>query len=189
MYIRKSSKFGKPVKAIHAGEFYVSDGDELIGTLLGSCVAVCIHDPEIGISGMNHFMLPGKISKSDIFKDRSAKYGITAMNVLIDKVVSMGAKRGSLLAKVFGGGSVLEYRGHKTSIPTDNIRLAKIILEIEDIPIVEIDVGGTYTRKLLLDVKTGKVYQRKTKNKKLIDEVLVKEREFARRRFKSNEKN
>ena len=59
MYIRQSIKFGKDVKIIHPGEYYVSSENELIGTLLGSCVAVCLIDTEKGMAGMNHFMLPG----------------------------------------------------------------------------------------------------------------------------------
>lgn len=184
MFIRKTTKFGKPIKIIHAGEFYITEKDELIGTLLGSCVAVCLFDSKSGIAGMNHFMLPGRISKVDIFKDRSAKYGITAINKLIEKLIKKGAERKNLVAKVFGGGSVLEYKGRETSIPQDNVRLAKIMLEMEDIPIIESDVGGSYTRKLLMDVKSGKVYQRKTTNKKLLDEVRLKEEEFALKRFK-----
>lgn len=40
------------------GEYYVTVEDEIIVTVLGSCVSACIRDPIRGIGGMNHFMLP-----------------------------------------------------------------------------------------------------------------------------------
>ena len=83
MYLRHSSKYGKGIKIIHPGEYYVSSRDEIIGTLLGSCVSVCLIDLVSGISGLNHFMLPGRITSSNIFTDRSARYGVTAINELI----------------------------------------------------------------------------------------------------------
>ena len=43
---------------IQPGEYYVSSGEEIITTVLGSCVSACIRDTRIGIGGMNHFMLP-----------------------------------------------------------------------------------------------------------------------------------
>lgn len=183
MYIRNSWKYGKPLKIIQAGEFFVSNTDEFIGTLLGSCIAVSLYDTVNSISGLNHFMLPGRISRVDIFEDRSAKYGITAINTLIEEMEKKGAKRKDIVAKLFGGGSVLEYEKRTNTIPMDNIRLARIMLEIEDIPIIQSDVGGKYTRKLLMDVQTGKVYCRRTLNKKIVEKVLKEENEYARRSF------
>ena len=100
--------YGKPVKVIHAGEWHVSDCDEMILTILGSCVAVCIHDPVNRVSGMNHFMLPGHLSNSDIFKEKTARYGITAMKILIKNLYSLGAERSNMRAMIFGGGTMLD---------------------------------------------------------------------------------
>lgn len=86
MYIKNSNKYKKRINVIQPGEYFVSDKDEMISTLLGSCVSVCLHDPVRFISGMNHFMLPGKISESDIYSDKSAKFGITAINYLIHQI-------------------------------------------------------------------------------------------------------
>lgn len=171
MYIRNSYKFGKKIKIINAGEYYVSREDELIGTLLGSCVAVCLYDSHSMISGMNHFMLPGRISKVDIFQDRSAKYGIIAIRELINAMEKNGAQHKHLSAKVFGGGNTIDIERKIHTIPEDNVRLAKILLEIEDIPIVEADTHGLYTRKLLMDVISGKVYLKKTANREILLQV------------------
>lgn len=180
MYIRNSHKYGKPIKIIHPGEYYISDGDEIIGTLLGSCIAVCLHDPVRCVSGMNHFMLPGRISGTDITKDRTAKYGITAINKLIQSLEKAGADRERLVAKIFGGGEVLDGVIASTTIPADNIRLARVMMEMEDIQIEEMDVGGIYTRKILMDVKTGGVYLKKSTRKDVMREVGMLEVNYAR---------
>ncbi len=183
MYVRHSSKYNKPVKIIHPGEYYVTGANELIGTLLGSCVAVCIHDMETHISGMNHYMLPGRISSSDIFSDRSARYGITAINELVMALEKAGVNRKTCVAKIFGGGHVLETETTSATIPMDNIRLARVMMEMEDIPITVSDVGHNYTRKLLMDARNGRVYLKKTTRDDIYETVLAREKDFARRKF------
>jgi chemotaxis protein CheD len=184
MYIRNNTKFGKDIKIIHPGEYYVSGENEFIGTLLGSCVAVCLIDRETGLAGMNHFMLPGRITARDIFSDKKAKYGITAINKLLSAMFKNGSKKENIVSKIFGGGHVLESIKTSSSISDDNIRLAKLMMEMEDIPIIENDVGGEFTRKLLLDVKTGKVYLKKSTRKSIIEEIEKQEQEYAQRSFR-----
>ena len=181
MYIRKSANYGKDIRIIHPGEYYVSSEDEIIGTLLGSCVALCLHDEKHGISGMNHFMLPGKISSTDISKDKTAKYGITAINELLNDMEKRGADKSKLVAKIFGGGKVLEHIIESSTIPNDNIRLAKVMMEMEDIEITESDVGGNFTRKILMDVKSGKVYLKKSTRKDVVEEVAQKEIKYFKK--------
>jgi chemotaxis protein CheD len=166
VYINTRPQLGKKLVIIHPGEYYTSTEDEFIGTLLGSCVSICLYDEKNKIGGMNHFMLPGKISTNDIFADDNAKYGIAAINSLITEIVSKGASRRNLTSKIFGGGNIikfLNFSGKKSLIPADNVRVAKLFMEIEDIPILAMDVGEDYTRKLIFDVSTGKVYMRKIK--------------------------
>lgn len=185
MYVRNSKKYNKNIKVIHPGEFYVSKDDEIIGTLLGSCISVCLYDQENSLAGMNHFMLPGKISESDIFKDRSARYGITAINDLIKSMQKNGGVKKNFKAKIFGGGHVLNTKEPGPSIPEDNIRLAKIMMEIEDIEIVDCDVGSNFTRKILLDVSSGKVYLKKSTREDLNNSVVERDIVFARRNFRN----
>ncbi|MBN1531984.1 MAG: chemotaxis protein CheD [Spirochaetes bacterium] len=175
MYLKETRRYGKPVKIIHAGEFYTSGNDELIQTLLGSCVAVCLYDPVRRISGMNHFMLPGRISRVDIFNDRSARYGITAINTLIEAMLGMGSEKKSIVAKVFGGGSVIEYRQRAKSIPEDNVRVARVMLEMADIQMLEIDTGGAYSRKIVMDVLSGEVYCKKSASEKIAARVFSRQ--------------
>jgi len=181
MYLRNSNKYGKNIKISHPGEFPVSRDDEFIGTLLGSCVAVCLIDQQKEIAGMNHFMLPGRIVTADIYQDKTAKYGITAINELLRTMEKFGADKGQLVAKIFGGGSVLENLRDINTIPADNIRLAKVMMEMEDIQITEVDVGGNFTRKVMMEVKTGSVYLKKSTRAEVLDEVSRREMEHVKK--------
>jgi len=182
MYVKSMNKFGKKVIIIHPGEYYVSEKDEMIGTVLGSCVSLCLIDVEKGIAGMNHFMLPGRITKDDLFSDDSAKYGITAIQKLMDDMIKKGCEKKNLSAKIFGGGHVLNLPG-RNAIPFDNVRLAKMMMEFEDIHIEKSDVGSNFTRKILLDVKSGKAYLRRSTREDVFEEVYRKETEYAKRSF------
>jgi chemotaxis protein CheD len=181
----KITKFGKKIKLIYAGDYYASDNDEIIGTLLGSCISLCLYDMEKGIGGMNHFMLPGKMTSVDIKSGDSAKYGISAIHKLIAEMLEKGASRKNLRAKLFGGGAVLDIEEKTTAIPANNIRIARLLMEVEDIPIIEEDTGGKFIRKVYLDVKSGKVYVRKTLRHPFCDEGSEKKTKGAKKCRKS----
>lgn len=158
MLIPHGSRLKKKITIIQPGECHVSADDDMVGTLLGSCVAVCLHDTVRRVSGMNHFMLPGRIVKNDLFNDKSARYGINAINTLLAMMEERGASRDTMTAKIFGGGHVVLAPLDSNAIPLDNIRIARAMLEMEDIPIVEMEVGGHIARKVLMDVKSGRVF-------------------------------
>ena len=166
MHIPHTSRFGKKIHIIKPGEYKVSASDDMIGTLLGSCVSVCLHDPVRKVSGMNHFMLPGRVVKADILRDTTARYGITAINELLALMEEAGALHENLTAKVFGGGHVILTAFESSTLPTDNIRLARVMLELEDIPIEEMEVGGSCARKILMEVMTGRVYCKNLERRK-----------------------
>ena len=184
MYIKDTSKYDKKIYDIHPGELYISKKDEMIETLLGSCVALCLTDEKKAISGMNHYLLPGRISKSDIFQDRAAASGVKAVRLLLDGMIKKGAKKKNLTAKIFGGGHVMktDYKGFTT--PADNVRIARIMMELEDIPIISTDVGGDYTRKILLVVRTGKTYVKKTTREMVVEQIAKNEKEYANKILK-----
>ncbi len=91
--------------SIHIGGFHASKEPTVIDTLLGSCVAVCLYDHVVSIGGMNHILLPGKADLQHF--DNVARYAINAMELLINKVMTLGGERQHLVAKVFGGAHVL----------------------------------------------------------------------------------
>lgn len=150
--------FGLDAAKILPGEYFVSENGMLLVTVLGSCVAACIRDTDAGIGGMNHFMLPDEGGR-DILGS-SARYGTYAMEVLINHLLKLGARRNRLEAKVFGGGAVL------TSLSSSNVgaRNAEFVLDYlktENIPIVAKDLMESYPRKVYYFPQTGRVLVKK----------------------------
>lgn len=103
MAANPSIRTGSPVIKILPGGYHADPRDVTLTTTLGSCVSCCLHDPGLGIGGMNHFMLPEGGAESN----GSARYGIHAMELLINALLQLGARRDKLTAKIFGGGAVL----------------------------------------------------------------------------------
>ncbi|MBN2521885.1 MAG: chemotaxis protein CheD, partial [Bacteroidales bacterium] len=106
MYTSYNFSLGKNVIFLHPGEYYSSDEDIFIGTLLGSCISVVLYDPHNGIGGLNHFMLPSSVNK-EFYLSKSGKYGMYAMELLINSLMKMGVDKSDMKAKIFGGASVL----------------------------------------------------------------------------------
>jgi chemotaxis protein CheD len=144
---------------IQPGEFYITSHHEAINTVLGSCISACIRDPQLGIGGMNHFMLPedttdGKSSWLDNATGLATRYGSYAMETLINALLKMGANRARLEVKLFGGGHVLNAG---IAIGERNIEFARQWLRTEQLPIVAEDVGGTTPRRIIYFPADGKV--------------------------------
>jgi chemotaxis protein CheD len=144
------------------GEFYVTRHDELLVTVLGSCVSACIRDRETGIGGMNHFMLPvdrgGSGSWDGCGLDVSTHYGSHAMESLITNIIKHGGSRENLEVKIFGGGRIL---GHMTDIGKKNIEFVRSYIRFEGLRLVAEDVGGVYPRKVYYLPATGKAFVKK----------------------------
>jgi chemotaxis protein CheD len=145
------------------GEYYVTERNMVLVTVLGSCVSACIRDRLSGIGGMNHFMLPDARQDQDNPAGLSARYGAFAMEVLINSLISMGAQRTLLEAKLFGGGNVLP--GMTTmNIGQRNADFALRFLSAEKIRVVARDLIDVYPRKVYYVPKTGKVLVKKLRN-------------------------
>lgn len=142
---------GRTVHIIQ-GEYRISETpDEVLATILGSCVATCLCDPVRGIGGMNHFLLPK--GRPD---DANIKYGTHAMELLINSLLKRGAVRERLEAKVFGGARML--RG-LPNIGEANAEFAQWFLETEGIRCVASSLGGTQARKVRFWPATGRAQQ------------------------------
>ncbi|HEX4858599.1 MAG TPA: chemoreceptor glutamine deamidase CheD [Usitatibacteraceae bacterium] len=139
------------------GEYFATDRNMLLVTVLGSCVAACIRDVRAGIGGMNHFMLPKTEKDPATPISMSARYGSFAMEILVNQLLKMGARREHLEAKVFGGGNVL--RGFTSnSIGESNADFVIEYLQNEKIPIAAEDLLGMNPRKIYFFPATGKVF-------------------------------
>lgn len=132
------------------GEYFVSNENLVMMTVLGSCIAACIWDSRLQIGGMNHFMLPeGEVG------DVSGRYGSYAMELLINELIKQGARRESLQAKIFGGGQVMA-NFTTMNVGERNTRFVRDYLQTERIPVVSEDVLDIYPRKVCFFPITGK---------------------------------
>ena len=160
------------------GEYYFTNKDMLIVTVLGSCVSACIRDRVTGLGGMNHFMLPdGGGDGSPV--SASARYGTYAMEILINDLLKAGAKRENMEAKVFGGGAVL--KGFTAiNVGERNAAFVLSFLKTEKIRVVAEDLNDIHPRKVYFFPRTGKVLVKKlmqTHN----DTLAKREIEYASR--------
>ncbi len=142
------------------GEVYATASDELITTVLGSCIAVCIHDPVLKIGGMNHFMLPDSTAGDAMpsILAESARYGSYAMEFLINNLLKMGAKRADLQLKLFGGGKILP---SLSDVGERNIEFINRYVEQEELAVLAWDLGGDYPRKINFYPTTGRARMKK----------------------------
>jgi chemotaxis protein CheD len=152
--------FKKEAAKLHPGEYFATDKDMVLVTVLGSCVAACLRDVRTGIGGMNHFMLPKTEKDPTSPVSMSARYGTFAMEILINQLIKMGARRENMEAKVFGGGNVL--RGFTmNNIGESNANFVLEYLANEKIPVRAEDMLGVHPRKIYYFPATGKVFVKK----------------------------
>ena len=145
------------VVKILPGEFYVSREDEQVGTVLGSCVSACIHDPVRHLGGMNHFMLPEPKGAGDSWSaanGRAARYGSEAMEQLINALIKAGSRREDFSIKLFGGGRVL---AQMTDVGKRNIEFVHRYLATEALRVVAEDLGDVYPRQVQFYPQSGRV--------------------------------
>ncbi|MEK7303205.1 MAG: chemoreceptor glutamine deamidase CheD [Pseudomonadota bacterium] len=161
LYFDKS--FNSQAVKLLPGEYYVTDKDILLVTVLGSCVAACIRDCYSGIGGMNHFMLPDGGGDAGSPLNASARYGTYAMEILINQLLKLGARRCNLEAKVFGGGNVLDGLT-VANVGQRNADFVLKFLQTEKIKIVAQDLVDIFPRKVYFFPKNSKVMVKKLRN-------------------------
>ncbi|MFO1436296.1 MAG: chemoreceptor glutamine deamidase CheD [Gammaproteobacteria bacterium] len=138
------------------GEYYVTLNDEMIVTVLGSCVSACIRDPRARIGGMNHFMLPmttDEVSAAKAVAGEATRYGNFAMEHMINDILKMGGKRERLEVKLVGGGRIL---AQMTDVGRRNIAFVEDYVRTEGLNVIGRDLGDIYPRKVQYLPMSGK---------------------------------
>jgi chemotaxis protein CheD len=129
------------------GEYYVTLNDEMIITVLGSCVSACIRDPRARVGGMNHFMLP--MTPDDVaakaVAGEATRYGNYAMEHMINDILKLGGKRERLEVKLVGGGRIL---AQMTDVGKRNIAFVEEYVRTEALNVIGRDLGDIYPRKV-----------------------------------------
>lgn len=146
------------------GEYYVTREQEMIVTVLGSCISACVRDPVAGVGGMNHFMLPASQNEShgtwggNSDKDYTMRYGDFAMKRLVNEILRNGGRRENLEVKIFGGGRIL---AQMTDIGGRNIAFAHEYVRTAGLRLANEDTGGIYPRKVYYFPQEGRVRVKK----------------------------
>ena len=132
---------------LYPGQIFASTEPSIVTTILGSCVAVCLWDPDLRIGGVNHYMLPDAVGSAQL----SARFGAVACARLVDQLVALGSDRRKLHAKIFGGACVIpSLEGSGIHLGLKNVAVARSILDREHISISAEETGGGSGRKLVL---------------------------------------
>ncbi|KRT56411.1 chemoreceptor glutamine deamidase CheD [endosymbiont of Ridgeia piscesae] len=145
------------------GEYYVTKQDEIITTVLGSCVSACVWDQVFGIGGMNHFMPPlsesGNWGGGAIISG-ATRYGNYAMEHMINDILKHGGHRPNLAVKIFGGGKIIS---NISNVGGNNVDFVKSYIQEEGLKLMSEDVGDIYPRKVVFFPASGRVRVKKLK--------------------------
>ena len=141
---------------IKPGEYYVTRDDEVIVTVVGCCVAVCVRDPVAQVGGMNHFLLP--IGKSGGLDSYASSHGMFAMEELVNEILRLGRHKHRLEVKLFGGAGLTTALQR---VGEANADFAKRFLVEESLASRGGDLGGKVARKICYYPRTGRVQLKK----------------------------
>ena len=124
---------------------------------LGSCIAIGLYDPETGLGGLGHMLLPDQPDDSPTGSE--SKYVDAGIRRIVDELLQAGANRNTLVAKLTGGANMFEisYQTLINSVGARNAKSARHTLGLLSIPIVGQEVGGNRGRTVEFDLATGKM--------------------------------
>jgi chemotaxis protein CheD len=150
--------FGRHAVKVLPGEYFVAGDDIVLSTVLGSCVSACLWDRGTGIGGMNHFMLPAGGAPTDP-AGLAGRYGVFAMERLINELIKRGGRKDAFEAKLFGGGHVM--KNFTTSVGTRNAEFVLDFLRFEGIRVVSYDLLDVHPRRVAFFAATGRALCKK----------------------------
>lgn len=132
----------------------IAEPGVVISTLLGSCVAVCLQDPVARIGGMNHFLLSVPGEDGAARPEDQQRYGVHAMELLINAMMTHGASRQRLRAHLYGGANIVAGLG---GIGSSNAIFARKFMADEGIAVGRCELEGTHARKIEFMPYEGRV--------------------------------
>ncbi len=139
-------------------ELVVSAAPLAVTTILGSCVAVCLCDPLLGVGGINHYLLPHRAEPGEGL----LRFGNLSTERLITQLTALGCRAERLEAKIFGGAWIIGSRpGRGEHLGAQNVRAAEGILRERGIRIAAADVDGPRGRKVIYCTDDGTAWVRR----------------------------
>ncbi len=171
--------------SLSPAEYFASGESVTISTLLGSCVAACLFDPVRQIVGMNHFLLGNRryAREMALSATEAGRYGVHAMELLINEMMGLGAVRRNLRAKAFGGATLMSNAadaGNFFCVGEVNARFIREFLANEGIPLLAEDMGGEKGRVIHFSNGDFAVFVRKIEQTRT-ERLARRDREVWRR--------
>ncbi len=149
-----SQRAGRRIHVVQGEHYVTGDPGVTLTTILGSCVAVCLWDPMRGVGGMNHFLLPEGRAEG---ANEGRRYGAYAMELLINELLRLGARRERLQAKLFGGARMFS---GLSDVGASNVAFAERFMRDETIPVMGTSLGGFGARRIQFWPTTGRAQQK-----------------------------
>ena len=139
---------------VKMGDLQVLVGEGTLYSIgLGSCVAVALYEPETRVAGFAHIMLPDDASEHDA---RIGRFAPTAIPQLVERMLSEGADRAGIYARIAGGAAMFkEALPRSAMLGERNVTAVKLALEQAGVPLRGEDTGGTFGRSVYLDAADG----------------------------------
>ena len=134
------------------GGVYCTARPTIITTILGSCISVCLWDRVQRVGGMNHFVLPVAGAHNS-----GGRYGDVSLEDLISQMVELGGRTGAILAKVFGGATVLPISGSAETVGERNLEMALTTLKRHRVAVAAHRTGGENGKLIKFNTWSGEV--------------------------------
>ncbi|MGI6093284.1 MAG: chemotaxis protein CheD [Veillonellaceae bacterium] len=136
----------------------------LISYGLGSCVGIALYDSITKVGGLAHIMLPDSTQARSA--ENPAKFADTALPLMVDDMIRLGASKSRIIAKIAGGAQMFTFANATNimRVGERNTEAVRTVLKKIDIRIVAEDTGGNYGRTVELKLDSG-VYRVKTIDK------------------------
>lgn len=152
---------------------WTNAGDIAFSTTLGSCISVCAYDEDMGVGGMNHFLLPNASESEGRRFSKSFRYGSAAVENLLNCLYKNGAAKNGIKIKIFGGANIISTSAQ--DIGARNIAFTRDFFERENMRIKSEDVGGDYARRVIFYPQSGRVMLQTLNERDALEQIQNKE--------------
>jgi chemotaxis protein CheD len=135
--------------------------NSLISYGLGSCVGIALFDSVTKVGGLAHIMLPDSTQARSA--ENPAKFADTALPLMLDEMVKIGAVKARVTAKIAGGAQMFTFANATDvmRVGERNTEAVRVLLKKMDIRLIADDTGGNYGRTVELQLDTG-IYRVRT---------------------------
>lgn len=122
--------------------------DILMALGLGSCVGICAFDPQAGIAGLAHVVLPDSAGSAET----PGKFADTAVPQLLEQMMRLGANLARIQVALTGGAQLFAFKGGgpRLEIGLRNAEAVRAQLQQRNIPVIATDLGGNVGRTVHL---------------------------------------